>query len=72
MWRLGLMGFVSQRRNVLLLLAALEKCLLDQGFRTAPGAGVGAAVRSYAQSQSAVAPSRTVAAAQPIAMSAKK
>jgi alanine-glyoxylate transaminase/serine-glyoxylate transaminase/serine-pyruvate transaminase len=50
-WRVGLMGWVSQRSNVLLLLAALEKVLLDQGYVTAPGAGVGAAVRSYTQGQ---------------------
>ena len=65
MWRLGLMGFASQSKNVLLLLAALEKCLLDQGFRTSPGAGVGAAVRSYAQSQNS-------AAGQPVAVGARK
>lgn len=50
MWRIGLMGFASQRNNVLLLLAALEKCLIDQNFRVAPGAGVGAAIRAYANS----------------------
>jgi len=50
-WRIGLMGYSSQRRNVLLLLAALEKVLLDQGFRVPAGAGVGAAVRAYAQAQ---------------------
>jgi alanine-glyoxylate transaminase / serine-glyoxylate transaminase / serine-pyruvate transaminase len=50
MWRVGLMGFGSQRNHVLLLLASLEKCLLDQNFRVSPGAGVGAAIRSYAQS----------------------
>ncbi|HET9402487.1 MAG TPA: aminotransferase class V-fold PLP-dependent enzyme, partial [Candidatus Acidoferrales bacterium] len=49
MWRIGLMGFCSQRNNVLLLLAAFEKILLDHGFRVSPGAGVGAAIRSYAQ-----------------------
>jgi alanine-glyoxylate transaminase/serine-glyoxylate transaminase/serine-pyruvate transaminase len=49
MWRIGLMGYGSQRNNVLLFLAALEKVLLDQGYRTSPGAGVGAAVRSYTQ-----------------------
>ncbi len=65
MWRLGLMGFASQSKNVLLLLAALEKCLLDQGFRTSPGAGVGAAVRSYAQSQNS-------AAGQPVVVGARK
>ncbi len=44
-WRLGLMGYCSQKPFVLQLLAALEKCLLDQGHRTSPGAGVGAAIR---------------------------
>lgn len=49
-WRVGLMGYSSQRTNVLLLLAALEKVLLDQGAGVPAGAGVGAAVRSYRQS----------------------
>jgi alanine-glyoxylate transaminase/serine-glyoxylate transaminase/serine-pyruvate transaminase len=49
-WRIGLMGYSSQNTNVLLLLAALEKVLLDQGFRVPAGAGVGAAIRSYQQS----------------------
>ncbi len=48
-WRVGLMGYCSQKTNVLLFLAALEKTLLDQGHRVAPGAGVAAAVRSYSQ-----------------------
>jgi alanine-glyoxylate transaminase / serine-glyoxylate transaminase / serine-pyruvate transaminase len=51
-WRIGLMGYSSQKQNVLLLLAALEKVLLDQGFRLPSGAGVGAAVESYHQSSS--------------------
>ena len=67
MWRLGLMGFASQSKNVLLLLAALEKCLLDQGFRTSPGAGVGAAVRSYSQTNTAAANGN-----QPVAVGARK
>jgi alanine-glyoxylate transaminase / serine-glyoxylate transaminase / serine-pyruvate transaminase len=50
-WRIGLMGFSSQKQNVLLLLAALEKVLLDQGLRVPSGAGVGAAVQSYQASQ---------------------
>src|SRR6266852_3138135 len=54
-WRVGLMGWSSQKTHVLLFLAALEKTLLDQGFRVASGAGVGAAVRSYTQSESAAA-----------------
>jgi alanine-glyoxylate transaminase/serine-glyoxylate transaminase/serine-pyruvate transaminase len=48
LWRVGLMGHVARKGNVLLFLAALEKALLDQGFQAPAGAGVGAAVRSYA------------------------
>jgi alanine-glyoxylate transaminase/serine-glyoxylate transaminase/serine-pyruvate transaminase len=48
-WRVGLMGYVSQSKNVLLFLSALEKVLLENGFHVGSGAGVGAAVRSYAQ-----------------------
>ncbi len=51
LWRVGLMGYSSQRTNVLLFLAALEKVLLEQGFRLPAGGGVAAAVRSYAQTQ---------------------
>jgi alanine-glyoxylate transaminase / serine-glyoxylate transaminase / serine-pyruvate transaminase len=50
-WRVGLMGHCSQKTNVLLFLAALEKTLIDQGFRVPSGAGVGAAVRSYTQAE---------------------
>jgi alanine-glyoxylate transaminase/serine-glyoxylate transaminase/serine-pyruvate transaminase len=57
-WRVGLMGYCSQKPNVLLFLAALEKCLLDQGFRVPSGAGVGAAIRSYSQVETAAAVSR--------------
>jgi alanine-glyoxylate transaminase/serine-glyoxylate transaminase/serine-pyruvate transaminase len=46
-WRIGLMGETSSSRNVLLLLAALERCLGDQGIATAPGAGVAAANAFY-------------------------
>jgi len=49
-WRIGLMGYSSQKANVLLGLAALEKVLADQGFRMEAGAGVGAAIRSYLKS----------------------
>jgi alanine-glyoxylate transaminase/serine-glyoxylate transaminase/serine-pyruvate transaminase len=48
-WRVGLIGHCSQKTNVLLFLAALEKTLLEQGYRVASGAGVGAAVRTYSQ-----------------------
>jgi alanine-glyoxylate transaminase/serine-glyoxylate transaminase/serine-pyruvate transaminase len=46
-WRIGLMGYSSQKSNVLLFLSALEKTLLDQGFRLSAGAGEAAAVHSY-------------------------
>ncbi len=58
LWRVGLMGYNSQRKSVLLFLAALEKVLLDQGFRVPSGAGVGAAVQSYMQSQAVAAGAR--------------
>ena len=47
-WRIGLMGEASRNRNVLVFLAALERCLVDQGIDVAPGAGVAAANQSYA------------------------
>src|ERR1700682_1481655 len=46
-WRVGLMGFCSQKTNVLLFLAAFEKVMLDHSFRSRAGSGVGAAVKSY-------------------------
>jgi alanine-glyoxylate transaminase/serine-glyoxylate transaminase/serine-pyruvate transaminase len=54
-WRLGLMGYCAQKANVLVLLAAMEKVLVNQGARLEPGAGVGAAIRSYVGAESAVA-----------------
>jgi aspartate aminotransferase-like enzyme len=54
-WRLGLMGYSCQKPNVLLLLAAMEKVFLDQGHRVPAGAGVAAAMRSYAQAETATA-----------------
>jgi alanine-glyoxylate transaminase/serine-glyoxylate transaminase/serine-pyruvate transaminase len=47
MWRVGLMGYSSQKNNVLLFLTALEKVLLDQGFSAPSGAGVAAAIHKY-------------------------
>ncbi|MGC2331582.1 MAG: alanine--glyoxylate aminotransferase family protein [Candidatus Acidiferrales bacterium] len=46
-WRVGLMGYSCQKPNVLTFLAALEKTLLDQGFRLPAGAGVAAAIQNY-------------------------
>ncbi|MGB9435405.1 MAG: alanine--glyoxylate aminotransferase family protein [Candidatus Acidiferrum sp.] len=48
-WRLGTMGYCSQKAFVLQLLAALDKVLIDQGHRHSPGAGVGGAIKSYEQ-----------------------
>jgi alanine-glyoxylate transaminase / serine-glyoxylate transaminase / serine-pyruvate transaminase len=47
-WRVGLMGYSSQAKHVLLFLAGLEKVLLEQGFHAPAGAGIGAAVQVYA------------------------
>jgi alanine-glyoxylate transaminase/serine-glyoxylate transaminase/serine-pyruvate transaminase len=57
-WRVGLMGYSSQKNNVLLFLAAFEKALLDHGIRVPSGAGVGAAVQSYQQPAAVGAASR--------------
>src|SRR5262245_8561015 len=57
-WRVGLMGYCSQKPNVLLFLAALEKCFTDQGFRVGSGAGVGAAVKNYCYTEAAAVVSR--------------
>src|SRR5258706_6523333 len=50
-WRLGLMGYCSQKPFVLQLLAAIEKSLADQGHRASPGAGVGAALGVYIKAE---------------------
>ena len=48
-WRIGLMGYSSQKSNVLLFMAVLEKLLGEQGFRVPPGAGVSSALEVYEQ-----------------------
>lgn len=48
-WRIGLMGEASSPRNVLLFLAALERCLTDRGYKLSPGASVAAANAFYAK-----------------------
>jgi len=57
-WRLGLMGYCAQKANVLLLLSAMEKVMVDQGARVAPGAGIAAAIANYSGAEAAVAVSR--------------
>ncbi|MCH2131201.1 MAG: alanine--glyoxylate aminotransferase family protein [Pirellulaceae bacterium] len=46
-WRIGLMGYASRPANVLLLLAALEQLLSEQGYTFNPGAGIAAANQTY-------------------------
>jgi alanine-glyoxylate transaminase / serine-glyoxylate transaminase / serine-pyruvate transaminase len=50
-WRLGTMGYCSQKCFILELLAALDKVLVDQGHGHIPGAGVGAAIKNYTQAE---------------------
>jgi len=51
--RIGVMGYSSQRKNVMLLLTALEDCLNRQGFRVPVGESVSAALRVYERSEGA-------------------
>jgi aspartate aminotransferase-like enzyme len=44
------MGHSCQTHNVLLVLAALEHCLAQQGYPVARGAGVAAAQQVFAAS----------------------
>lgn len=50
-WRIGLMGYSSQRANVLLFLDCLERVLLDQGMKLSVGAGIAAAANSFAHAE---------------------
>jgi alanine-glyoxylate transaminase/serine-glyoxylate transaminase/serine-pyruvate transaminase len=54
-WRVGLMGYCSQKPFVLLFLSAMEKVLQDQGYRAPAGAGVAAAIQSYSHAETAAA-----------------
>jgi alanine-glyoxylate transaminase / serine-glyoxylate transaminase / serine-pyruvate transaminase len=47
-WRIGLMGYASRQTNVLILLAALEQLLAENGHRFEHGAAVAAANGVYA------------------------
>jgi alanine-glyoxylate transaminase / serine-glyoxylate transaminase / serine-pyruvate transaminase len=51
MWRVGLMGYSSQRANVLLFLDVLERILLDMGAKLSVGAGIAAAANSFAHAE---------------------
>lgn len=50
-WRIGTMGYVCRKQNVLLCLAALESALRQSGFGA--GVGVGAALSVYRREESA-------------------
>ena len=50
-WRLGTMGYCSQKQFVLQLLGALDKVLVDQGHHHSPGSGVGGAIHSYTRAE---------------------
>lgn len=50
-WRIGTMGYVCRKENVLACLAALEPVLRHRGFATAPGAGVEAALAVYRKAE---------------------
>jgi alanine-glyoxylate transaminase/serine-glyoxylate transaminase/serine-pyruvate transaminase len=45
-WRIGLMGSACTLSNVMLFLAALEKCLTDQGVNIQQGASIASAVEA--------------------------
>jgi alanine-glyoxylate transaminase/serine-glyoxylate transaminase/serine-pyruvate transaminase len=45
-WRIGLMGHSSSAENVWLLLSALERQLLAQGYPVPAGVGVAAAIET--------------------------
>ncbi|MBS3975286.1 MAG: alanine--glyoxylate aminotransferase family protein [Syntrophomonadaceae bacterium] len=46
-WRIGLMGHTSKRKNVVLLLSAIEDTLRQLGYHVPPGAGVEGALKLY-------------------------
>src|ERR1700756_1595094 len=57
-WRLGTMGYCSQKQFILQLLAAMDKALLDPGHRHSPGASVAGAIKSYSQAETPAAVGR--------------
>jgi len=48
-WRIGLMGYASNQKNVLLCLGALDAVLADMGAPVKGGVAVEAAMHAYAQ-----------------------
>lgn len=54
-WRVGLMGYCSQKPFVLLFLSAFEKVLRDQGYCLPAGAGLAAAIDVYSHAETTAA-----------------
>ena len=50
-WRIGTMGYVCRKTNILRCLTALETVLRRNGFSAPPGAGVDAAYAKYQTAQ---------------------
>jgi alanine-glyoxylate transaminase/serine-glyoxylate transaminase/serine-pyruvate transaminase len=50
-WRVGLMGYNSDERNVLFFLTVLEQALRAQGFEVPRGVGASAAREFYARNK---------------------
>ena len=48
-WRIGAMGYNAMKHKVLITLGALEAVLRAEGFAVNSGAGVDAALASYAE-----------------------
>jgi alanine-glyoxylate transaminase/serine-glyoxylate transaminase/serine-pyruvate transaminase len=45
-WHIGLMGYSSTEDNVFLILSALERLLLEEGYQLEPGSGIMAAAKA--------------------------
>jgi (S)-ureidoglycine-glyoxylate aminotransferase len=52
-WRIGTMGYVCRKENVLICLSALEAALRQCGFQPKSGAGVDAALAVYRKAEKA-------------------
>ena len=50
-WRVGTMGYVCRKENVLICLGALEACLRRFGYKAPAGAGVDAALAVYGKAK---------------------
>lgn len=58
-WRIGTMGYVCRKENVLVCLSALDACLRQAGFKANAGAGTDAALAVYRRAET---PARKAAA----------